>query len=702
MRDSPATPVHIFTYIRYILAFKMWKGIMKEGAERKKIAQLAAVKLEAPKGFKEKMAAGSLRDILPRVPKSRTDITTFLMQAKFPVRDKIKLFLKAVQDPKLQCALDRQTFNSIDAFPPLQEETESSALMNDIWSSMNVDSGIHDSFNRTDKVRKTKNMAKLKSEQLKKRRKKIEEVVEEVGEDDKPIPEEIAVDDEVNFIKLEVEEVPLKVKEYVEHTHFDIDEQATESTMEIAAEVELPADYSVEVETVKIETQPVYSKDTIDQTNWNKPDIQSYYNNVTYDYVEDGQKPGDYVVVGDQRTICIEQEVFEVLPEDNEHIEEVDVVTTDDKEIEVAPNIEVVPSAYLMEQRDVKTSIEETEIDKSLVKNMKLPTDTDTISVLHDYTIKSDHKMYEFQKKVYFYSSKLNIRTWLTFLSPLFRQQSRLKMYRCECVHCKSNLSVIRKNWKDVMNLIMVTSEKLDPDSLKGLDENGYTYENSLEDLKAIAEGEKGDIMYWETEIEELLKRIDETIKDDSESSNLPLKKRKALTYGNNGSMAKDDKPAMSYPSTPMMSIAEFALDTHKYYNVGVPLQQVPLQQKDVIPHSYPPPCTSHHLYPSVNNSVIVQTASKMVVAPGQQGLPPTKAPVPGAYTTTFLPVCQEQDCTKPSSKLRFKTPAELKEFKQFSGLSDSYQTFIPSEVPITRRQTRQKTNRQSKKRKRT
>lgn len=91
LRDSPG-PVYVFSYIRYLLAFKMWKGIMKGAEERKKIAKLASIKLSPPPGFREKMATdGMLRDLLPRVPKSRHDITAFLMQAKFSVRDKAKV-----------------------------------------------------------------------------------------------------------------------------------------------------------------------------------------------------------------------------------------------------------------------------------------------------------------------------------------------------------------------------------------------------------------------------------------------------------------------------------------------------------------------------------------------------------------------------------------------------------------------------------
>ncbi|KAL1117174.1 hypothetical protein AAG570_004501 [Ranatra chinensis] len=179
LRDSPGRAVYEMTYVRYVLVFKMWKRVVRGAEERRNVMKLATMKLHPPSQFREKLKAGLLSGVLPKIPKSRKDITMFLMQAKFCIREKTKAFLKAVVDPKQQgvlgsqlaADLDRPLFFGDDADTSRnsnsdeQEDTSgSSMLMNDIWSSMTLESGISDHLRLASVVTtKSKKQVKNKS-----------------------------------------------------------------------------------------------------------------------------------------------------------------------------------------------------------------------------------------------------------------------------------------------------------------------------------------------------------------------------------------------------------------------------------------------------------------------------------------------------------------------------------------------------------
>lgn len=69
----------------------MWKRVVKGAEERRRVMKMAALKLIPPSQFREKLKSGLLCGVLPKIPKSRPDITMFLMQAKFCVKEKSKV-----------------------------------------------------------------------------------------------------------------------------------------------------------------------------------------------------------------------------------------------------------------------------------------------------------------------------------------------------------------------------------------------------------------------------------------------------------------------------------------------------------------------------------------------------------------------------------------------------------------------------------
>ncbi|XP_073975617.1 uncharacterized protein isoform X3 [Rhodnius prolixus] len=178
LKEGPGRTVYEMTYVRYILVFKMWKRVVKGAEERRRVMKMAALKLIPPSQFREKLKSGLLCGVLPKIPKSRPDITMFLMQAKFCVKEKSKAFLKVVADPKQQCVLgpslsadlDRPLFFGDGGDSPRtsnsddQEDTSgSSILMNDIWSSMSLEAGLRDHLRLASViVTKPKKSAKVK------------------------------------------------------------------------------------------------------------------------------------------------------------------------------------------------------------------------------------------------------------------------------------------------------------------------------------------------------------------------------------------------------------------------------------------------------------------------------------------------------------------------------------------------------------
>lgn len=634
--------------------------------------------------------------------------------------------------------------------------------MSDTWPSMSIETGICDplrsKFSRIEnKSRKIRNIEKLKAAaHLKKRRKKIE-AIEEIGEDDKPILDQVPAEELINSIKLEVEDAQ-KAQVINEHIPNNV-LSGPEDSFEIAAEVELSTMNLAEYEDseIKVEKQTSNLKPTEEQPDWN--DSNNQYNSYG---LSDHSKNMEYIVSEDASVAYIQQGVCETEPKETEPIE----VTND-------------PVPDKSNERDNTTFAVEEEVNSSELVDVVSEGDKPSIKynnstmdcLLHDYTTKSDSKMYEFQMKIYSYSTKLNVRTWVTLFSSMFNTPSKLKMYRCWCIMCRNNLQVIQRNWKSVMAFVMKNSEETEGNIKNFADLNGYTYENSLEDLKAIAEGEKGDILYWEAEVENLLKMIEEIVREDCESSNLPLKKRKAFStnsastcYGNGSSnaplkydtpetssvsshmivpdekletsgtsyppcgamvnnKAKTTPPISSYPCTPMLSIAELEVFRHKINNsAGIACTADPT----VLPTTYvlPPPYASYPVYPGVNDPkyspMMVQAAMKDVLP--AQSIHPAQALLPDGGTTSFLSINQGQECSRKfktpaqlkeeiychrqNHKRKFKTPAELKEemFSYGQGFEDLYAAqglidFANQEEPTNRRQTRQKNK--SRKRKR-
>ncbi|CAG2054106.1 unnamed protein product [Timema podura] len=83
VRPSTA-PMYTMLYVRYLLAYKLWKKVVGNAEEKKRINKLAALKLSAPTELTEKVVLWP--SVLPKVPKSKKNVTLFLMQAKFDLK----------------------------------------------------------------------------------------------------------------------------------------------------------------------------------------------------------------------------------------------------------------------------------------------------------------------------------------------------------------------------------------------------------------------------------------------------------------------------------------------------------------------------------------------------------------------------------------------------------------------------------------
>ncbi|XP_014241181.1 uncharacterized protein LOC106661925 isoform X2 [Cimex lectularius] len=192
---SPGQEIFELTYTRYILVFKMWKKCMKKAEDRRKIMTIATNRLTPPENFPQKIKTGVLRGVLPRIPKSRTDVTMFLMQAKFCVKTKTAEFFKAISDPKhsivlnehLPVHLDKPLFfeddNDVDNdnCDDQDDANGSNGLMNDIWSSLCLKTNVRDRI-RVANVLKTpvKKVPKL-LKSIKKKKKKSEKVMKQLN-----------------------------------------------------------------------------------------------------------------------------------------------------------------------------------------------------------------------------------------------------------------------------------------------------------------------------------------------------------------------------------------------------------------------------------------------------------------------------------------------------------------------------------------
>lgn len=157
LRDSPGRQVYEMTYVRYLLAFKLWKRFVDKKEERIHINKMAASKLTPPTGFLDKLRSGMFNGILPYVSKSEKErITLFLMRAPFNVKEKAEAFQKISRDPKEGLLvvhpgadLDKSLFFSEELKFSSESDNKmdcgSIMLINDIWSSMaNTEAGPTD------------------------------------------------------------------------------------------------------------------------------------------------------------------------------------------------------------------------------------------------------------------------------------------------------------------------------------------------------------------------------------------------------------------------------------------------------------------------------------------------------------------------------------------------------------------------------
>lgn len=80
------------TYVRYLLTFKLWKRIVRGADQRRCINTLAVSYLQPePDNLRAVIKSGVLNGILPNIPKTRPDITQFLMVAKFDAKVKTQV-----------------------------------------------------------------------------------------------------------------------------------------------------------------------------------------------------------------------------------------------------------------------------------------------------------------------------------------------------------------------------------------------------------------------------------------------------------------------------------------------------------------------------------------------------------------------------------------------------------------------------------
>ncbi|CAH1390413.1 unnamed protein product [Nezara viridula] len=796
LRECPGSSAYVLTFIRYILAFKLWKVIVVTKKDKITIQSVAEIHLKLPPLFREKISVcAPLRDILPRIPKARTDIVTFLLEAKYSIKDKIKMFLKAVDDPKVQCALDHHHFSPLNnsSISAEKEDNDNNLLMND-WSNMSIESDIGDSLllnkiiygSDNKKLHKLKNGLKsISKNEIKKKYKKIEIPLEDIGEDDKESSFEIAEDNTISVIKPEDEEI-IK-KDQIN----PVDSVCEGDTMEVAAEVELPSSPTefIDFPTIKLEPQPSQGKDNMVYP-WVMPNMQSYYRHNSYDY---GFDPKSEEYVADKTPENLQTGIFEsiskheidsnkgqiyssvgnsfppqglgIIPSEKvmmdtksidalrargilyekcfpsgeinipieernddvqseeiplrEHNEQLPFEEHNDEEMS-AEELDVVninPRCFRAHNEEslLEECIEErtklNDVDKTLELNRVMPIENNEKppekgGLVHDFTLRNDNIIYRFHLKLTSYIPKLNKRSWINLLYPLFSEQE-IKTPRCSCPRCTQNFYLLIKYWKIILNSISQLPDKADENGVYSDDFN----KNILKEMiDALDESDGFKFLVWESEIDEVYKKIEEIVKEENEHSNLPLKKRKAFSFS---SFVKEEESEMSYPNIPMMSIVEFKekfphININDVINVNDIINVINLSHPTTTnapppPINYTPDYISHPTFP---NPADIRYDNVMVQS-NITNVPSDQNPVPGAFTTTFIPELQEQNRPK------FKTPAQLKEFQHLSAAEDLINFSLTSraycneneeprmENEREKKKTRQK-SKSSRKRKRT
>lgn len=80
------------TYVRYVLAFKLWKRITTDLEEKKLISNIASTIVPPPR-LEEMLQDGLLHDVLPplRKNKKKFPLTLFFVTTKVNLRETIKV-----------------------------------------------------------------------------------------------------------------------------------------------------------------------------------------------------------------------------------------------------------------------------------------------------------------------------------------------------------------------------------------------------------------------------------------------------------------------------------------------------------------------------------------------------------------------------------------------------------------------------------
>ncbi|CAH1390410.1 unnamed protein product [Nezara viridula] len=773
LRDSPGSSVDMITYMRHLLAFKLWKGIMDSVEERKKIQLMAEHQLIPPSDLKEKLSWSSVfRDIFPIISESETNITRFVLDSKFTIRDKIEMFLKAVADPKLPCAPDRDSeslASTNHSYIPDGKDDEHNWLMDD-WSKINAESDTEDSLlsNKINDGFDNENLSNptvrsISKNELEKKWMPVEMAFEGIGKD------------ETSFKTVEIENIFKKDQIYQDNSFWE------GGIMDVATEVELPSSplNVTDIPCTKLEpyssqlkenvVNPCDISNTHPHENYNDFDLKSEFiventpgqamifnlqNNPQFylnkeqifdasSNVEDHCSTHGFGLINSEQiitdsksietpraksivnkkyfpvtinipfekhisgTLCEEQneevsseehneelsseehneelsseehneelsseehneessseEINQDLciEEDNEDLsleeftEELSLEEFNKEEVDLREFNEDCINQRSSEEFDGKRHFEEHVTEKTIESsNVEIPseqseeTPPEKRGIVHDFTLKNDNKIYKFHVKLSSYWEKLNRRTWISLLFPLFSEQD-IKTPRCNCFICTQNYNTIMKNWKSaVTNLSRLPRDVYDTEIFSG------NFENSiLKDMKELLETDGLKLLVWEPEMDEVYTKIEELIKEENMHSNLPLKKRKAFSFK---TYIKDEEKEVSYPNIPMISIAEVELAKEKYIFSTMNMNLPSTCNAIPPPLNYMPDYLSHPDYPYPTDI----ECDDVMLQSNMTNISTDLNPVLDAFTTTFIPEPQEQNRPK------FKTPAQLKEFQHLS-----------------------------------
>lgn len=177
----PFQQMYEMTYIRYVLAFKLWKRITTDQEEKKQITNIASSIIPPPR-LEEMLQDGLLRDVLPplRKNKKKLPLTTFFVTTKINLKETIKEFMKMYQNSKYNDIAD--AFDKSRFFKEHRNETNgddvkdaSTELIDSIWTTFSnpsaaaQDPQIKQNQECCNKKKKTKKKAKLKKNEKKKK-----------------------------------------------------------------------------------------------------------------------------------------------------------------------------------------------------------------------------------------------------------------------------------------------------------------------------------------------------------------------------------------------------------------------------------------------------------------------------------------------------------------------------------------------------